>query len=319
MEKIHEKIGGLGIVPVVKIMDADDAVDLGKALLKGGLPIAEITFRTDAAEEAIKRIHTELPDILLGAGTVLTVEQAKKAVSAGAEFIVAPGFNPDVVDYCVVNNIPVVPGVNSPTQIEMALKRDLRVLKFFPAEASGGLTMLKSMAAPYGDLKFIPTGGVNMENINTYLQSDKVLACGGTWMVKPELISSGNFNEITKITSEAVKNMLGFELMHVGINENNQENAENSAKEFASLLSLPVKDGNSSLFVGSEFEIMKNKFLGNHGHLAIGTNSINRAVAYFARNGISTLPETAKEKNGRVAAVYLDKEISGFAIHLLQK
>ncbi|MCK5197658.1 MAG: keto-hydroxyglutarate-aldolase/keto-deoxy-phosphogluconate aldolase, partial [Spirochaetales bacterium] len=123
MEKIHEKIGGLGIVPVVKIMDADDAVDLGKALLKGGLPIAEITFRTDAAEEAIKRIHTELPDILLGAGTVLTVEQAKKAVSAGAEFIVAPGFNPDVVDYCVVNNIPVVPGVNSPTQIEMALKR----------------------------------------------------------------------------------------------------------------------------------------------------------------------------------------------------
>jgi 2-dehydro-3-deoxyphosphogluconate aldolase/(4S)-4-hydroxy-2-oxoglutarate aldolase len=319
METIFERIADLGIVPVVKIMDADDAVNLGRALIEGGLPIAEITFRTDAAEEAIRKLHTELPGVLLGAGTVLTVKQVKKAVSAGAEFIVAPGFNPDVVDYCVENNIPVVPGVNSPTQIEMALKRNLRVLKFFPAEASGGLTMLKSMAAPYGDLKFIPTGGVNTENINTYLQSDKVLACGGTWMVKQELINSGKFKEIADITSEAVKNMLGFELMHIGINENNEEIALNSANEFASLLSLPVKDGNSSLFVGSEFEIMKNKFLGGHGHLAIGTNSINRAVAYFKRNGISILSETAKEKNGRMIAVYLDKEISGFAIHLLQK
>ncbi len=319
METIFERITDLGIVPVVKIMDAGDSVDLGKALLKGGLPIAEITFRTDAAEEAIRRVHTELPEILLGAGTVLTVEQVKKAVSAGAEFIVAPGFNPDVVDYCIANNIPVVPGVNSPTQIEMALKRDLRVLKFFPAEASGGLPMLKSMAAPYGDLKFIPTGGVNTANINTYLQSDRVLACGGTWMVKPELISTGKFDEIAEITSEAVKNMLGFELMHVGINENNEESALNSAKEFESLLSFPVKEGASSFFAGTEFEIMKTKFLGEHGHLAIGTNSINRAVAYFKRNGVSILPETAKEKNGRMIAVYLDKEISGFAIHLLQK
>lgn len=319
METIFQKITDLGIVPVVKIMDAGDAVDLGKALVKGGLPIAEITFRTDAAEEAIKRLHSELPEILLGAGTVLTVDQVEKAVSAGAEFIVAPGFNPDVVDYCIANNIPVVPGVNSPTQIEMALKRKLTVLKFFPAEASGGLSMLKSMAAPYGDLKFIPTGGINTANINTYLQSDRVLACGGTWMVKPEMISSGNFEEIAEITSEAVKNMLGFKLMHVGINENSKETAEKSANDFASLLSLPVRDGNSSLFVGSEFEIMKSKFLGDHGHLAIGTNNINRAVAYFKRNGISILPETAKEKNGMMIAVYLDKEISGFAIHLLQK
>ena len=319
MKTIFEKIENLGIVPVVKIMDAEDAVKLGKALVKGGLPIAEITFRTDAAEEAISKLHTELPEILLGAGTVLTVDQVKKAVSAGAEFIVAPGFNPDVVDYCIANKIPVVPGVNSPTQIEMALKRDLRVLKFFPAEASGGLPMLKSMSAPYGNLKFIPTGGVNTANINTYLESDKVIACGGTWMVKPELISSGKFDEIAEITAEAVKNMLGLELKHVGINENNQKDAESSAEQFSSLLSLPVKDGNSSLFVGSEFEIMKSKFLGAHGHLAIGTNSINRAAAYFARNGILTLPETAKKKNDRVIAVYLDKEISGFAIHLLQK
>lgn len=319
MKTVEERIGELGIVPVVKIMNADDAVNLGKALVNGSLPVAEITFRTDAAEEAIKNLHNELPEILLGAGTVLTVEQVTRAVSAGAEFIVAPGFNPDVVDFCVANRIPVVPGVNSPTQIEMALKRKLKVLKFFPAEASGGLSMLNSMAAPYGTLKFIPTGGINFTNLNNYLQSDRVLACGGTWMVKPDLISSGRFEEITKITAEAVKNMLGFELMHVGINEKDGESALYAAKEFASLLSLSVKEGTSSIFAGTEFEIMKSKFLGAHGHLAIGTNSIRRAIAYFERAGISILPETAKEKNGRMIAVYLDKEISGFAIHLLQK
>lgn len=216
--------------------------------------------------------------------------------------------------------IPVVPGVNSPTQIEMALKRNLSVVKFFPAEASGGLTMLNSMAAPYGSLKFMPTGGVNTGNINNYLASERVLACGGTWMVKPDMISSGKFDEITTITKDAVKNMLGFELMHLGINEDNDSNAQSAAVDFASMLSLPVKEGNSSFFAGAEFEIMKTKFLGEHGHIAIGTNSIKRAIAYFKRNGVSNLPETAaKDKNGRIKAVYLDKKISGFAMHLLQK
>ncbi len=319
MKNIVKRIGELGIVPVVKITDAKDAVSLGRALLKGGLPIAEITFRTDAAEEAIKRLHTELPEVLTGAGTVLTVDQVKRAVAAGAEFIVAPGFNPDVVDYCIENNIIVVPGVNSPTQIEAALKRDLKVLKFFPAEASGGLPMLNSMAAPYSGLKFIPTGGINTGNINNYLKSERVLACGGTWMVKPALISAGNFDEISGITAEAVRNMLGFELMHLGINQDNKEDALGTAGELASLLSLDVKEGNSSVFAGKEFEVMKSKFLGEHGHIAVGTNSIDRAVAYFERSGISILPETKKEKNGAVAAVYLDKEIAGFAVHLLQK
>ena len=298
MESLERRISELGIVPVVKIMDADDAVNLGKALVKGGLPIAEITFRTDAAEEAIKKLHCELPELLLGAGTVLTIDQVKKAVAAGAEFIVAPGFNPEVVDYCIENNIPVVPGVNSPTQIEMALKKNLSVLKFFPAEASGGLPMLTSMAAPYGNLKFMPTGGVNTVNINEYLKSDRVLACGGTWMVKPDMISSGKFDEITKITKDAVMNMLGFELMHLGINEGNKSKAQSCANDFASLLSLPVKEGSSSIFAGTEFEIMKTKFPGEHGHIAIGTNSIERSIAYFNRNGVTTLPETAKEKNG---------------------
>ena len=159
MNDILQRIGELGIVPVVKLDKASDALPLGKALLEGELPIAEVTFRTDAAEESIRIMSRELPELLVGAGTVLTSDQVKKAVDAGAKFIVTPGFNPSVVDYCVEHNIPITPGINSPSQIEMALERGLDVVKFFPAEQSGGLPMLKAMSAPYGSVRFIPTGG----------------------------------------------------------------------------------------------------------------------------------------------------------------
>ena len=163
----------------------------------------------------------------MGAGTVLTIEQAKKAVNAGAKFIVSPGFNTKIVDYCLENNIPVTPGVNSPTQIEMALEKGLEVVKFFPAEASGGLPLLKALSGPFSEIKFIPTGGIEQTNLLSYLAHSQVLACGGSWMVKPDFISSGNFNRITEITREAVSIMLGFQLAHLGINEENQEKALN--------------------------------------------------------------------------------------------
>jgi 2-dehydro-3-deoxyphosphogluconate aldolase/(4S)-4-hydroxy-2-oxoglutarate aldolase len=319
MNDVLTKIGELGIVPVVKIEDAKDAVSLGKSLLSGGLPVAEITFRTVAAEEAIKQLSQELPEVLVGAGTVLTVENAKKAVAAGAKFIVSPGFNPKVVGYCVENNIPVTPGINSPTQIEMALEHCLEVVKFFPAEASGGLPLLKAMSAPYGDIKFIPTGGINANNLNTYLAFPKVHACGGSWMVKADVISAGNFDEITRLTKEAVATMLGFEFMHLGINEETAESALESANLLSQLFSFSVKEGNSSVFAGTGFEIMKNKYLGAHGHIAISTNHIQRAIAYLKRQGIATKPDTVKEMGGKLKVIYLDVEISGFAIHLLQK
>jgi len=204
METIFEKIGGLGLIPVVKIEDANDALALGEALLAGGLPAAEITFRTDAAQESLSILDKSLPEVLIGAGTVLNVENVKKAVDSGAKFIVAPGFNPKVVDYCIENDIPIVPGVNSPTQIEMGLDRGLSVLKFFPAEASGGLKLLKAMSAPYGEVDFIPTGGINAGNLLEYLAFKRVLACGGSWIVKSSLISSGQFDEITRLTKEAI-------------------------------------------------------------------------------------------------------------------
>jgi len=319
MNDVLAKIGELGLVPVVKIEDAKDAVSLGKALIEGDLPIAEVTFRTAAAEEAIKTLTAELPDLLVGAGTVLTIENVKKAVAAGAKFIVAPGFNPKIVDYCVENNIPVTPGINSPTQIEMAIERGLMVLKFFPAEASGGLPLLKSMAAPYGGVSFIPTGGINQNNLNTYLSFNKVLACGGSWMVKADLISSGKFDEITRLTKEAVATMLGFEFAHLGINEQTADNALASANLLSQFFYFPVKEGSSSVFAGTGFEITKSPLLGTHGHIAIATNNIHRAIAYLKRRGISTRPDSAKEKGGKLRAIYLDKEVSGFAIHLLQK
>jgi len=319
MNKILEKIGKLGIVPVVKIEKAEDALPLGKALIDGDLPIAEITFRTSAAEESIKTLTRELPNLLVGAGTVLTIEQVKKAVSAGAKFIVSPGFNPRVVDYCIENSIPVTPGINNPTQIEMALVRGIEVVKYFPAEASGGLSLLKSMSAPYAGIKFIPTGGINQDNLCSYLSNNKVLACGGSWMVKADLISSGNFTEITRITKEAISIMLGFEFTHLGINEENKDKALDSANQLSHLFYFSIKEGTSSIFAGPGFEVIKNKYLGEHGHIAIATNHIHRAITYLKMKGISVLPETAKEKEGKLKAIYLDQEVSGFAIHLLQK
>jgi 2-dehydro-3-deoxyphosphogluconate aldolase/(4S)-4-hydroxy-2-oxoglutarate aldolase len=204
MLPIIQAIGNLALVPVVQIEFAKDAISLGKALLEGGLPCAEITFRTASAEEAIQAIATTLPEIILGAGTVLTVPQAERAVEAGAQFIVSPGFNPKVVDWCLEHGVLVMPGVATPTEIEMGLDRGLNILKFFPAQAMGGVEMLKAIAGPYSNARFIPTGGINAQNLAEYLRLPMVFACGGSWFVKSNLISSGEFREITRLTQEAV-------------------------------------------------------------------------------------------------------------------
>ncbi len=319
MKEILKKIGELGIVPVVKIDDAKDAVPLAQALYKGGLPVAEITFRTAAAEDSIRNIATALPDILVGAGTVLSVEQVKRAIGAGAKFIVSPGFNPQVVEYCVNEQIPITPGCSNPTDIEMALGYKLEVVKFFPAEASGGLKMLKAISAPYGMVQFIPTGGISAENINEYLSFNKILACGGSWMVKDELIKEGNFDEITRLTREAVNLMLGFDLAHIGINTASEQESLEVTKKFSSIFGMPLKEGSSSNFAGTGIEVNKSMGLGKNGHIAIKTNNIGRAIAYLQRNNVEVDMATVKVAGGAVIAVYLKEEIGGFAIHLLQK
>jgi len=203
MEEIQNRIKALRIIPVVIMDDAANAVSLAESLLEGGLPCSEVTFRTADAAETIKRL-SQYREILLGAGTVLSVDHVKAAVDSGALFIVSPGFNPKVVGYCVDHKIPVFPGVCTPTEIEMGLEFGLDILKFFPAESFGGLKTLKAVSAPYGQVKFIPTGGINERNICDYLAFNKVIACGGSWMVPRELISEGRFREITQLVSEAV-------------------------------------------------------------------------------------------------------------------
>ncbi|MBE5880782.1 MAG: bifunctional 4-hydroxy-2-oxoglutarate aldolase/2-dehydro-3-deoxy-phosphogluconate aldolase [Lachnospiraceae bacterium] len=204
MIKVLEDIQKLGIVPVVVIDDVKDAEPLAKALCDGGLPCAEVTFRTEAAEESIRIMAEKFPEMLIGAGTVLTTDQVDRAVAAGAKFIVSPGLNPRIVKYCVEKNIPITPGCSSASDIEQALENGLEVVKFFPAEPAGGLNMIKALAAPYVGVKFMPTGGINQNNVKEYLKYNRILACGGSWMVKGDLIKAGDFDKITELTKEAV-------------------------------------------------------------------------------------------------------------------
>jgi 2-dehydro-3-deoxyphosphogluconate aldolase/(4S)-4-hydroxy-2-oxoglutarate aldolase len=320
MEDILKNIEGCGIVPVVKIEKATDAIPLGKALLAGGLPLAEITFRTAAAEEVIRTLTEGIPELIVGAGTVLTTEQAGKAVRAGARFIVSPGFNPKVVSFCREQGVPVIPGVNSPTQIEAAMESGLRVMKFFPAEESGGAAFLKAVAAPYEGIRFIPTGGIHAANLVSYLSLKNVIACGGSWMVKGELISAGRFDEITALTREAVRLLLGFALAHVGLNEETSEDASKSVELFSRLFHFPVAEGQGSFFLGAkEIEIMKGPGRGEKGHLAFHTNDVGRALFHLERRGVRPVAGTERIKGGKTVLVYLDLEIAGFAIHLRQK
>ena len=203
MNEVLEQFKKIGIIPVVVLDDAKDAKPLGQALMEGGLPCAEVTFRTEAAEESIRIMSQEFPDMLVGAGTVLTTEQVDRAVAAGAKFIVSPGINPKVVEYCVKKNIPITPGTCNPSNVETALEFGLDVVKFFPAEPAGGLNYIKAIAAPYTGVSFMPTGGINSENLKEYLKYDRIIACGGSWMVKGDLIKSGNFEKIKELTAEA--------------------------------------------------------------------------------------------------------------------
>ena len=205
MKTLEEQFYDYGVVPVVVLENAADALPLAGALTEGGLPCAEVTFRTDAAEESIRLMCGKYPDMLVGAGTVLTVEQVDRAVGAGAKFIVSPGFDPEIVDYCLEKNIPVFPGCATPSEVAQAAKRGMKVVKFFPAEQAGGIAMIKAMAAPYTAMRFMPTGGISAKNLKDYLAFGKILCCGGSWMVKGDLVKNGDFDKIRELTKEAVE------------------------------------------------------------------------------------------------------------------
>lgn len=319
MNPIVEEISKIGIVPVIALDDAKDARPLAEALIKGGLPCAEVTFRTEAAEESIRIMSEEFPDMLVGAGTVLTKEQVDRAVNAGAKFIVSPGLNPKTVSYCLEKNVPIIPGTANPSDVEAAIELGLEAVKFFPAEAAGGINMIKAMSAPYGKIKFMPTGGITAANLKEYLDFNKILACGGSWMVKKDLVAAGKFDEIEALTKEAVTKMLGFELKHLGINAADESTADSTANMFDTIFGMTKKAGSSSIFAGTGIEVMKTPYLGENGHIAIGTNYIDRAVYHLERQGVVFDEGTAKrDDKGSLKSIYLKDEIGGFAVHLLQ-
>ncbi len=306
----------VGVVPVVKIDDAKKAVPLAKALIKGGLPVAEITFRTDAAEEAIKNITKECPEMICGAGTVINPEIAKKAVAAGATFIVSAGLNPETVKWCNENNVPVVPGVCTPSEIELGLSLGLDTLKFFPAEASGGVGMLKNFAGPFPNVKFMTTGGISTANIRDYAKASNVITIGGSWMVKADLIENEKWDEITKLCEEATLAVQGLEFAHMGINTGSEKEAQDAARLF-SLFGMDINNGNSSIFMNKDIEIMKSPFYGKNGHIGFKCIDLERTVYYFSKKGFTLNEESVKrDAKGKMKVCYFNEEIAGFAIHL---
>ena len=317
MDACIKELYRIGIVPVVALEDAADALPLGAALKKGGVSAIEVTFRTAAAADAIRLLTREMPELLVGAGTVLTKAQADAAIEAGAKFIVSPGFQPELVSYVLSKGVPMCPGTATPGEMEQAMALGLSAVKFFPAEQNGGAPMLKALSAPYRDLLFMPTGGVKLENLRTYLALDQVFACGGTWLATKDDIKAKAFDQITARTREAVKTMLNFRIKHVGINSKDAREAKKTATLLCSIFDFDYNDTELSVFTGTAVEVMKYMGRGSLGHIAIGADNVDRAEYYLRQRGFSFDESTRRVgAAGRTTFLYLTEEIGGFAFHL---
>ena len=317
MDACIKELYRIGIVPVVALDDAADALPLGAALKKGGVSAIEVTFRTAAAADAIRLLTREMPELLVGAGTVITKEQADAAIEAGAKFIVSPGFQPELVSYVLSKGVPMCPGTATPGEMEQAMALGLSAVKFFPAEQNGGAPMLKALSAPYRDLLFMPTGGVKLENLRTYLTLDQVFACGGTWLATKDDIKAKAFDKITARTREAVKTMLNFRIKHVGINSKDEAEAKKTATLLCSIFDFDYNETELSVFTGIAVEVMKFMGRGSLGHVAIGADNVDRAEYYLRQRGFSFDESTRRvDASGRTTFLYLKDEIGGFAFHL---
>lgn len=313
----HEQTG---ILPVINIPEASLAEDVAKALRAGGLNSIEVTLRSSDSLESIKIIKEKFPDMTVAAGTVLSTKTVDDVLAAGADFIVCPGFDEEIVDYCNKKGVLVVPGVSSGSEIQKAVKMGLKILKFFPAELSGGIEAIKLLSGPFPSVKFVPTGGINFKNLGTYLENEKILACGGSYMATADQIKNRDFEGITAACKKALDISLGFELAHVGINNADADTALGESEKLANIFRLPLKVGNSSIFTGTAAEFMKTMFYGTNGHIGFKTNSVARALAYFENNDIEIIQESIrKDEKGKLVSAYLKNEIGGFAVHVVRK
>lgn len=319
-ENIFDKISEYGIVPLVTLDSADDAVPLARALVKGGIPIAEVTFRTEAGGESIKRMAKEVPEIMVGAGTVHDIDHAKETVDNGGKFIITPGFNRKVVDWCVKNSVPVCPGTVVPSDLEEALDCGLKVVKFFPAEVYGGIATLKALAGPFAQLKFVPTGGVGPHNLKEYLDLPNVAAVGGSFVPPAKLVKAKDWNGVAAECRRIMNLVYDFSVGHIGINAETSDNALNVTRALCAMFDCDSRETDMAYFAGDIAEVMKIPFVGAKGHICVDTRDLRRALALMERKGIKLDQNNLMyDANGKLFAAYIEGEVAGFALHLRQR
>lgn len=321
MTKIMETIYNVGFIPVVALNDVNKAVSLAKALEIGGIPVIEVTYRTAEASKCIRAIRKECPDVLIGAGTVLSVAQVKQAVDSGAMFVVSPGYDEHVVDYCCSNQIPIIPGISSASEIQKGVAAGLKVFKLFPAESIGGLSAIDFLAAPFPGIKFLPAGGIVMGNLAQYLSNDNVFACAGGFVARKNMIDSEDWEGISTLCRKLIVVSLGFEFAHVGINCETPEKAHTNACRLEELFGFTGEEGNSSIFTADRYiELMKKPFYGINGHIGFFTNSMKRAIYQLTKRGFDVIEESIRyDSKGHLQSVYLKESLNGFMLHIVQK
>lgn len=316
---IQTELSNIGIVPVVKITRIEDALPIAASLYNAGIHCAEITFRSEYAAKAIQTITSTYPDMVVGAGTIHTVAQAQEAIRAGAKFLVTPGFQEEVVAYALAQDLPIFPGVSTASEIELAMSYGLTALKFFPAESSGGAKKLKDLFAPYADITFMPTGGINLQNLHSYLSLPNVFAIGGSFMLPQDKIDAGDWDGISSLCKEAISTMLQYELIHIGIHSENATDSMHTAEALCHAFDFQLYQKPKSNFAGRGFEILHTKGIGEIGHIGIYTPYPERALYQLALKGIHGIEDTLtrNKKTQAVNFVYLDFQIAGFGIHLI--
>ena len=319
MTKAAEVIRSVGVLPVINIKKKEWIDPLAEAMLSAGMPVIEVVLRNEKAMEMLAEMKKRHPEMTVGAGTVLTLEQAKTAVECGADFIVSPGYSQQIVDFCMERDMLVVPGVSSASEVQTAYAAGLRVVKFFPAEGLGGLKMIKQLAAPFSDMMFVPTGGISLDNIGPYFQYEKTFACGGSFIAPSAALESGDFGKVAELCRKCIELSVGFRLAHLGVNCDGDADAVATAKAFTALFGFPCLEGRSSVFAGTAVECARHGSFGTKGHIGIRTNSMVRAVAYLKSKGVEFLPGSEKyNAAGELTCIYLKDEVAGFAIHLVQ-
>lgn len=313
-----ETIEQVGLLPLVNVNDPNKAVPIANALAKGGVPVVEVTLRDKTALESLANIRKACPDVLVGAGTVKSAEQAAAALDAGANFIVSPGINPATIKFCQEKGVAIIPGATTATELEIGCSFGLNVFKFFPADIAGGLTAIKAFRGPFSDVRFVPTGGISFDNMKEYMENPAIFAVGGSFMTPKAAVESNDWDALTNVAERAVEISLGFAMGHVGINCNSDDEANATACWFDERFGLKPREIDISFFAGKAVEAMKKPSFGQNGHIGIACNSIKRAIYHLERRGLK-FRFFKKNPEGKILAAYIEDEVGGFAVHICGK